>query len=211
MRVVIKIGGSFQGSPTLRDICKNIASISRNHDLIIVPGGGEFANQVRKFCKAHDISEETAHSMAVLAMDIYGLGLTELIPGMEATEDLKRAEEGGAIFLPYRSVREGCELETSWEVTSDSLAAWVCGKIGFDKLVLMKRVDGIGEASPSTKISTRELKDLEQKVVDPKLPEVLERYEVTGWIINGERPGDLEDFLETGKANGTEIYPEGKK
>ena len=33
------------------------------------------------------------------------------------------------------------ELPASWAVTSDSIAAWVAGKVGAGRLVLVKQVD----------------------------------------------------------------------
>lgn len=207
MKAVIKIGGSLQGSPSLEAICETIGKVSGRHDLTIVPGGGVFADQVREFQKSHNLSDYTAHLMAIEAMESYGVGLSELIPNFSLSDNLEIAKRGKVIFLPSKSVEQNCELESSWKVTSDSLAAWTCGKIGFDKLILVKRVDGIGKNNKRflTDLSRQELKNMNQSVVDSKLPEVLERYGITCWVLNGENPERIEELLKTGRTTGTKI------
>lgn len=207
MKAVIKIGGSLQGSPSLEAICETIGKVSGRHNLTIVPGGGVFADQVREFQKSHNLSDYTAHLMAIEAMESYGVGLSELIPNFSLTDNLETAKRGKVIFLPSKSLDQNCELESSWKVTSDSLAAWTCGKIGFDKLILVKRVDGVGKNNKRflSDLSRQELKNMNQSVVDSKLPEVLKRYGITCWVLNGENPERIEELLKTGRTTGTKI------
>ena len=39
-------------------------------------------------------------------------------------------------------------LENSWEVTSDSIAAYLCGRLGLKELILITDVDGIFTSDP---------------------------------------------------------------
>jgi aspartokinase-like uncharacterized kinase len=43
-----------------------------------------------------------------------------------------------AVLAPYQWLREADPLPHSWDVTSDSISAWVAGQIGASRLVLVK-------------------------------------------------------------------------
>ncbi len=208
MKSVIKVGGSLQDSPTLRDVCGTIEDISKDHNIVVIPGGGEFADAVRDLQDSQGLSDETAHQMAVMAMNMYGLALDELMLELPTTEDFHEIEKNNVIFLPYRKAYQDCQLERSWRVTSDSLAAWVCGELGFDRLILVKRVDGIPDHDHlRERISTEGLKDISQTVVDSKLPEVLGKYSIDCWVVNGEFPERIERLVNGEKALSTKISP----
>lgn len=209
MKAVVKVGGSLQDSPALRDVCKTLDEMSKRHEIVVVPGGGEFANSVRKVQDIQGISDETAHLMAVMAMDVYGLALGELTSKLTTTDGFDELEDGSRIFLSFKRVSQDFELERSWRVTSDSLAAWVCGEIDFDELVLIKRVDGVTvEGKFCQEISTRELRDIDQTVVDPNLPDLLKKYEKECRIVNGDHPERIEKLLDGEKVLSTRIFPE---
>ena len=42
------------------------------------------------------------------------------------------------VLAPYRWLREADPLPHSWDVTSDSIAAWVASRIGARRLILIK-------------------------------------------------------------------------
>jgi aspartokinase-like uncharacterized kinase len=49
MSTVVKVGGSLAAYPEkLRSLCVKLSEISKKQKLLIVPGGGEFADTVRK-------------------------------------------------------------------------------------------------------------------------------------------------------------------
>src|ERR671939_240574 len=62
------------------------------HPLLVVPGGGEFADAVGDYDRRHALRAETAHRMAILAMDQVGWALADLIPGAVRRTDLDAAE-----------------------------------------------------------------------------------------------------------------------
>ena len=114
--------------------------------LLIVPGGGPFADAVRAVDRRLGLGDETAHWMAVLAMDQYAHLIAAKLAGAvivaEAREiaDALNARPVGhvPVLAPYRWLRETDPLPHSWDVTSDSIAAWVAGRVGARRLVLVK-------------------------------------------------------------------------
>ncbi len=197
MKAVIKLGGSLQDSQSLRRICETIDKMSKRNTLVVVPGGGRFADQVHTFQEDQNLSDKTAHTMAILGMEIYGYGLGDLMEDMEYINGLDEDEfESGGILLPFELVNEKCNLEKSWRITSDSLAAWICGELAFKNLILVKSVDGIPEEDPSSQMTVKELKATEQSVVDQKFPDIIERNELTAWIVNGEYPDRIKRLID---------------
>jgi aspartokinase-like uncharacterized kinase len=89
------------------------------------------------------LSDEAAHWMAVLAMDQYAhllasrLRSAELVAGPpDIAAVLARARL--PVLAPSRWLRDVDPLPHSWDVTSDSIAAWVAGMVGARRLVLVK-------------------------------------------------------------------------
>lgn len=210
MDAVVKIGGSLQEYPrVLKKVCDVLAKISENHHLLIVPGGGKFADLVRELQSEYGFSDRIAHPMAILGMDAYGFTLHHLIPNSILINDLGRVGfKGCQIFLPYRTVIECEDLEPSWEATSDAIAAWVSAKIACKKLILIKMVDGIFERGKiQISVSSKRLKKMDQSVVDQKIPDILERAGITCWIVNGKYPERVENILKNKKTICTKISP----
>jgi aspartokinase-like uncharacterized kinase len=141
---VIKIGGGLTAIPhALDEVCAAVAEVGRDHRLLVVPGGGPFADSVRDFQSRFGISNDAAHWMALLAMDQYGYVLAERIagsilldePGAIATA-VTRGRVG--VLAPSRWMRSADVLPHSWDVTSDSIAAFVAGALEAVRLILIK-------------------------------------------------------------------------
>lgn len=145
---VVKVGGGLSSTPeALRRVGGALAEAARQHAIVVVPGGGPFAEQVRAFDRAHHLSADAAHWMAILAMDLYGAALADQTPGSRLVEDRAgalAALAAGAvpILQPSRWLRATDELPHSWDVTSDSLAAYLAMLLGAEALVLIKPVAG---------------------------------------------------------------------
>jgi len=139
---VIKIGGSLGHDPLLPDWLQRLSALGGGR-VAIVPGGGDFADQVRDHQAHWGFGDLPAHNMAVLAMAQFGLMLQGLCPALRpaADEDGIRAvlRAGGvAVWLPYGLLREQPDAMTSWDATSDSIAAWLCRRLAARRLVLVK-------------------------------------------------------------------------
>jgi len=149
--LVVKIGGGVlaQGH-CLDDVLSIVASAARDRRLLVVPGGGPFADAVRTVDGQIRLSDDAAHWMAVLAMDQYA----HLLAGRLACSTLvtNAGEARGAldagrvpVLAPSRWLRESDPLPHSWDVTSDSIAAWVAGAVGARRLVLVKPSGAAGD------------------------------------------------------------------
>jgi aspartokinase-like uncharacterized kinase len=145
---VVKIGGGIARiAGLLSRVGAAVAHAAERHPLVVLPGGGGFADQVREFDRIHSLSAEASHWMAILAMDQYAFALADLIPGSRLVEDrpgMLAAHRDGTVpvLAPARWLRAADELPHSWEVTSDSLAAYLAMLLGAERLVLIKPVEG---------------------------------------------------------------------
>jgi dihydroneopterin aldolase len=140
---IVKLGGSFAASPTQLKLWLGALAGCPGH-VVLVPGGGPFADAVRGAQQSMGVDDSTAHYMALLAMEQYGCALASLGAGMTLAasaaalrEALRRARI--PIWSPRRMVLEAPDIPASWEVTADSLAAWLAGKIAAPRLLLVKR------------------------------------------------------------------------
>lgn len=139
---VLKIGGSLAESDAAAHLMRGLAARRPGH-LLIVPGGGEFADAVRAAQRRHALSEPAAHHMALLAMQMVGTMLADLAPGFVLAETVAEfasawRSELTPIWAPARMVGAANEIPASWDVTSDSLAAWLADRSGAGHLVLAK-------------------------------------------------------------------------
>ena len=204
MLTVVKVGGGLAreaGEDALRALCAAIGEAGRRHRLLVVPGGGSFADAVRDCDRRYGLSDAAAHRMAILAMEQFAWLLSELIPGAVRTASF---EGPLPVWLPA-SARVDEQLPPSWDVTSDSIAAWAAREAGAGRLVLVKAVDGLyGEwppaGAPLARVRVEELAGLGG--VDAYLAEVLT---VETWVINGRAPERLMELLERGRTVGTEV------
>jgi 5-(aminomethyl)-3-furanmethanol phosphate kinase len=149
--LVAKIGGSLHDSPNLT---RWISALARwPHRLTLVSGGGPFADAVRAAQPKLGYDDRAAHAMAVLAMEQYAIALASLHDvALAATpEEMKAAHDSGRIALWRPSVMvAGADAVTpGWDVTSDSLAAWLARRLGAASLLMIKSVDvGADRALP---------------------------------------------------------------
>jgi aspartokinase-like uncharacterized kinase len=216
---VVKVGGGLgrgAGDEALRALCRALGPLGERHPLLVVPGGAWFADAVREADSRFALPARTSHHMAVLGMEQFGWLLSELIPGSVRCADLARARElsagRAAVLLPAGLALEA--LPAAWEVTSDSIAAWVAGEVGAGRLVLVKEVDGLfadwpARAEPLARLSVGELAALrargEAAGVDEHLPAVLQEASFETWVISGRDPARLVELLERGATVGTRI------
>ena len=141
---VIKVGGSLATIPhALDQVCAELTRASQDHRLLVVPGGGPFADAVREFERKVGMSSDAAHWMAILAMDQYAHVLAGRIPGAVLVEEPGAVAETvapgrAAVLAPSRWMRSADVLPHTWEATSDSIAAFVAGALDATRLILIK-------------------------------------------------------------------------
>jgi 5-(aminomethyl)-3-furanmethanol phosphate kinase len=207
---VVKLGGGV-GDSALPALCTTLGELGERHPLIVVPGGAGFADAVRDADRRFGLRAPTSHRMAILGMEQFGWLLSDLIPGAVRCADLARVAAGRTtVLLPAALPLD--ELPASWQVTSDSIAAWVAGQLGAERLVLVKEVDGLfaewpRSGDPLPRLTVAELAALRPRGVDAYLPTVLEDATFETWVISGRDPQRVADLLGRGTTVGTRIGP----
>jgi 5-(aminomethyl)-3-furanmethanol phosphate kinase len=188
--LIVKLGGSlYTHVPNLVPVLR-----SSVRPLLIVPGGAMFADAVRQA----GLDDETAHWKAIEAMDKFGRHVAS--HGLPVTGRLTVPDQT-VIFLPCRTLHARDPLPHSWDVTSDTIAAWAAAELRLD-LLLLKSVDGIlTRGVLQEHIGIPDQTD----VVDPLfIPYVLEKR-VNTFILNGTRPELLARYLRGDRVTGTRI------
>ena len=171
VETVFKVGGSLLAYPELlASTLTAIVEATMRAPVAIVPGGGPFADAVRDIDHRLHLADDTAHWMAVLAMDQYA----HLIAGMRpeltlvaSERDVELAIASGRIpvVAPYRWLRDADPLPHTWNVTSDSISAWVASTLGATQLVLVKPPGATGEGGVDPYFSRALLPGLRWSIV----------------------------------------------
>jgi aspartokinase-like uncharacterized kinase len=152
--VVLKVGGALmRDRAAFGRAVGELARLRRDARIVLVPGGGLFADAVREADRRLRVGDDAAHWMAVLAMDQYAHLLGASVSGalvIDDPVDLDAAFAGGhvPVLAPYRWLRRADPLPHSWDVTSDSIAAWVASRLRATHLVLLK--PAVGPLSQTT-------------------------------------------------------------
>jgi aspartokinase-like uncharacterized kinase len=208
---VVKVGGSLALHPDkLKALCTTLNRESKKHKIVIIPGGGEFADVVRRLDEQFSLSCSTSHKMAVLAMDQFGLLLSDLMSNsavVNAVEEVAGVLAAGRlpIFLPSRLLFYDISLENSWDVTSDSIAAYLSNRLHLRKILLVTDIDGIYTSDPKKhpdarfieKLSASELLAINARTsVDKFLPKLMLKLHVDCFVVNGMFSQRVEAILE---------------
>jgi aspartokinase-like uncharacterized kinase len=152
LEAVVKLGGSYWASPHLRDWLSAIAALTGR--IVLVPGGGPFADAVRKAQAQMGFRDDAAHVMALLAMEQYARALAGLCPTLApaASEAAIRrlvAQKRVPAWCPVPMALRDPSLPASWTVTSDSLALWLARRLRADRVILIKQISCERDTSPA--------------------------------------------------------------
>lgn len=161
--IVYKIGGSLLDLP---DLAKRIewlvngdyagpttesSAWMKTARPILVVGGGAAADLVREWDRIHSLGAERSHSLALLAMQWNEQLILEILPNCRRVTSRDKTQAAWAdnavpvvSAFDYLAIEEqaaGKVLPHSWDVTSDSIAAWIAVRWNAEALVLAKSVD----------------------------------------------------------------------
>jgi aspartokinase-like uncharacterized kinase len=230
---VFKIGGKIlENSNNIESTFSQLAQLFEKEILqkiIIIPGGGSFANFVRSLDEVLHIGDDLAHWIAIYSMNYNGIMLNRKYPDLENIEKLKtfqNAKQIFCIFLPYSFLREDDTLPHNWDVTSDSIALYVANKLKLSQCFLIKNIDGIFNIDKELikSISTfkySELKSSNQlaniieddsnvkksKPIDPYLLKLIEKYKTPCYILNGRSNNQrIVEFFNSAVPDEKKIY-----
>lgn len=143
--IVIKLGGSLLASGWLLPCLDKVDRGYQGQSVVIVPGGGDFAEQVRLAQQQWQFDDRTAHKMAILAMQQMALLIHAVKPACyiaTSLADLRQQNIGQQIMVWSPDIRDldAANIASSWAITSDSLSAWLAAALNADELVVVKSV-----------------------------------------------------------------------
>ena len=199
---VVKLGGSLSDSDDLSSWLDALAVLGGGR-LVIVPGGGPFADQVRRSQARWGFDEVTAHHMALLAMEQYGWMLAGMRPELKRASSLaeirQALSEGRVpVWLPGQLVGCAQDIPASWDLTSDSLAAWLANILAAECLILIKSVQ-----PAESVVSAAALADC--GLVDPLFPAFTAHARYETWLMGKDQHRLMRLALLTGELRGTEV------
>lgn len=195
--IVVKVGGGLlraEGLEGLQRACAETAEMATSRPVLVVPGGGPFADAVRVVGDQVGLADDLAHALALRAMDQLGMLLVPLLPEAELLTDLV-APRSLALLQAAPAFAGRTDVRESWAVTSDSLAVLAAAAIGADEAVLLKPVDGVlapwsSDEAPVPALTADQLRALQARgggrAVDAYVPEAARR---TGVAVVVRAPG----------------------
>lgn len=206
--ILIKIGGSLIGNARNLVSTLHKYALTTDEHILIVPGGGIFADTVRTASEAYGISDEAAHWMAILAMDQYAHYLTDGTPAKLVTGivDTSSAGVGASVLLVYDLLKKsesgstsgstsGSGIAHTWNATSDTIAGWIASQLNAT-FIKATDVDGIlREGTQLTEITASELITMGETCVDPELPGLLHSKSMNCRVMNGKNPDHVIDAI----------------
>ena len=144
--VIVKLGGSYAASGERTHWLDAIERCAGK--MILVPGGGPFADAVRSAQRELGFDDRAAHHMALLAMEQYGCALASGRPRLRLASSAGEirqvlADGGVPVWAPAGMALAAKNLSESWDLTSDSLSAWLAAILGVSRLLLVKRMTGL--------------------------------------------------------------------
>ena len=194
IKQVVKIGGSL-----FPDYAIDLADKLKSTDSCIVLGGGEFANLIRKYDSEQHFSEEVNHWTAIDCMDIIAKLVNDKVESAKlaySVDDVNKISDEGftPIFVVSEFLRVEDPFECSWDVTSDSIAAYIAHLLNAN-LLIVTNVNGIYTQEPKepgstfiSKIDATTLLTFQESSIDVMLPSLLLEFGTNCYVVNGKCP-----------------------
>lgn len=196
--LVVKLGGSLAFSPKRHPWLRAAAAGAGR--VVLVPGGGPFADAVRAAQAPMGFDDRAAHRMALLAMAQYGLALAALSPALALAEnpaEIGRALSAGRVpvWSPWPALRDDPEVAESWDVTSDSLALLLARRLEASGLLLVK------SRAPAPGMAVTAM--VADALLDPAFPRFLDGFRGEVFVAG---PDDARHLAE-GRLSGLRVAP----
>ncbi|WP_435009603.1 uridylate kinase [Tundrisphaera lichenicola] len=145
--VVVKVGGSLLDWPDLSGRLSAYLESRQGDRIVLIVGGGRFADALRDLDRTHGLGEARSHALALRVLDSTAHVLAAIVPGLSVVETLDNL--GGswavcraAILAPRRFLdeddRSSDPLPHAWATTTDAIAARVAVRLGARELILLK-------------------------------------------------------------------------
>ena len=194
VKQVVKIGGSLFPNYAI-DLAKQL----KDTGSVIILGGGEFANLIRSYDGEIHFSQQVNHWTAIDCMDILAKLVNDKVESAKLAYSLKEvieiSDEGFTpIFVVSEFLRTEDPFECSWDVTSDSIAAYVAHALNAN-LLIVTNVNGIYTQEPKepgstfiSKIDAKTLLTFQESSIDVMLPSLLIEFGTNCYVVNGKYP-----------------------
>ena len=201
MTVLFKLGGSLLTLAGLPEHLRAAVSERQQQEpCLILTGGGATADVVRDWSRVHQLPDETAHWLAIASLDLNRQLLESLLfwRSISTRAEFHRMTQREPIpllldvntFVKAEEPTSDRPLPHTWEVTSDSLAAWTALCWPARELVLLKSIPvptGLTAQAAS-----------EQNLVDPYFPQLAKDLECTSWCDLRDEPLVITPWLKHG-------------
>ena len=194
IKQVVKIGGSLFPNHAI-----GLAEKLENTNSLIIFGGGEFANLIRKYDEEINFSDDANHWTAIDCMEIISKLVNDKVESTRlaySIEDINNISDEGftPIFVVSEFLRAENPFECSWDVTSDSIAAYVSNLLNAN-LFIVTNVNGIYTQEPEepgstfiSKIDATTLLTFQESSIDVMLPSLLLEFGSDCYVVNGKFP-----------------------
>lgn len=177
--LVVKVGGSLAESRRLAVALAVIANAKR--PVVVVAGGGAFADKVRDLQNALKFDDATAHRLAMLGMhqmaEVFVTTNTRfrIADSLDAIADVLQAGDV-PVWVPLPTLERDASIPADWSITSDGIAARLAELLGNAPLVLLKSCE-----APQTSTAAALAAD---GIVDAAFPGIVARANLD-WRIFG--------------------------
>ena len=198
---VIKLGGSAftlaGGVERVRDWLATVES----RGCLLVSGGGPAADLVRGWHESGTLTEEASHWLAIAAMGLNARFWVAAVPNCRLVASRQEAEaawkSGRRAVLdpePFLRAEELAAEETlphNWDVTSDSLSAWIACRWPAEQLVLVK--------VPPAPTGQRLTEASRAGLVDPYFPGLAGQLSRVAWCSLSDATPEVISWLRFGE------------
>ena len=135
---IVKIGGSWLKNPKL-PVLVNFLQKFTKEKIVLVVGGGVFAETVRNVYMSNKMTEETGHILAMKATEIFAYYLKSINPEISITNKITNfLKKNLNLWIPTEKLSFEKKFKKNWESTSDSIATWLYSNTKSKGVVFVK-------------------------------------------------------------------------
>jgi aspartokinase-like uncharacterized kinase len=202
---VIQIGGNLADWVAMADWLNLASRMAAKAPTVIVPTGGPFAETVREAEDMWRLSPTIVRRMMLLGMDNHALLLHGIRPDIATAVDYaaiwaNAAAGRASVWMPGELARERPDLVGDWDMSSDSLAAWLAVELGAERLILVN-----AGACPCHAVDT--LGMIRDGLLGPDFPGWRRRFRGKVWCVGRDRVEELAAALDRDKEFGCLLAP----